>query len=163
MNFILIKRDEDVFWMRVYSLDNLIPGTKINNEYGGHQYLIERDIILEKVVAEDWDELDIKKTSGYKEILEKSKDSSLKTGYIDRTGKIWYCEYHAHEALADMLFRTDTRGLDDKGWIKIGSGGCNSNEYYTYCTKRITPEQYKTLSELDYISSSNKLYEVILT
>ncbi len=63
------------------------------------------------VRAENWADLDWTGT-----IL---MDENYKTGWLDRDGVFYGCDYHYHDALGKILFGKSERELEQMGYIKI--------------------------------------------
>lgn len=154
--FLLIKRDKFVYWTeKRLDYEGQI---RLYNQYGGYNYLLSTDEILETVIAEDFCDLDETKTSSYQYIKNNINNKKLKCGYIDRKGIFYRCEYQSHSDLASVLFDKSQRELDDLGWIKILRK--TEKRSYPACDHNITPEQFKTLSSLSFIDSMDiMIYE----
>lgn len=111
-----------------------IQGNKLVNRMGGwHDYsTAEDDIIVE---AESWDRLDwsclIKPDSPY--------------GWIDLDGVFYGCDYHDHDSLARLYFKSDERTLEMIGFVKIYRSFNRTTAYYV--ERYLTAKQEATLLE----------------
>lgn len=98
------------FW---WEYDDRTPKNKakIINLVGG--YNTGNDISnCEIVEAESFEDLDWNGT----DIL----NDKYTTGWLDRHGKFYGCEYHSHSLQAELVHHSSRRELEKKGWIHIG-------------------------------------------
>ncbi len=68
------------------------------------------------------------------------------TGFIDRQGVFYKCEYFKHDETALRIFGTRLEFLD--GFIKVYDGKYWIEDGYACCMMSATDEQIKTLVEL---------------
>lgn len=162
MVFILVKRKLAGSYTQWYSIRNKnllnnieyneigCSDVKLETYGGGHDYLVDSDIVLEILESKDWDVLDLlrnrSKTSEYKELKANSTKKELKIGWLSPSGKMHYCEYHDHIAYVHVVLGKTVPELEEKGWIHVRKD--SDGKPYFDVEKRITQEQAQTLREI---------------
>lgn len=122
---------------------------KLFNEGGDYNYLGDNDVVLEVKQTtgnDDFWTLDVrKKTTNYKELVERSKDSSLKAGWLSPDGRMHYCQYNDHISYVHNVLDTTVPMIEAQGWLHIIKGS-DGNPFYSSVGKtRMTMAQAKKL------------------
>lgn len=94
-------------------------------------------------IVTDRTELDWKGTCVY--------DDKYETGWVDRQGNFYGCDYEAHSAQAELIHKTSERVLEMKGWIKLTYGFGHKNEPIIL----YDPDTKPTKQQIDYIAGTN--------
>lgn len=113
------------------------------------------DITNMKIIeAKDWNCLDWTNTTVY--------NDKSKTGWLDRQGKFYGCDYNCHVISADVIFFKTERELENLGYIKItGDDGF----YFAQFSPRILSKNIlPTKEQLAYLYSRTDVsYKAIIT
>lgn len=129
--FVLVNRikDNEIRW---FELKKELGQNILCNKSSWERHILmeEKHAILSMLKQKIGEQLltqdNLKKTSHYKELVEDSKNETLRQGWLDSSGRIHYCRYQNHSSYAmDVLF-TDI-DLQNKGWIHmylVGSELC---------------------------------------
>lgn len=137
--------------MKFYKIDNFwweLEGNKLYNIVGGHQltewYNIKDEDIVE---VDDWEYLDWIGTDIH--------NDNLKTGWIDRDGKFYGCDYNWHSQQAKFIHHKSQRELELLGWIKVYKSSMfssnNKNRLgFMIISNRINDLQKNALFKLDF-------------
>lgn len=150
------KFQEQIFWIRPAN-----PKDKNSKMHHGdspsYMYWGKNWKILERVTVEDDEQLDWKKTSTYKNLVNDSTDSSLKIGWLSPEGKMHYCEYQNHISFVHAVLEKDVPTIEKKGWMHIMEG--DGRRYYSKNNgKRLTVAQAKWLqNEGDFYISEEDI------
>jgi len=119
---------------------------------GGRFLQSYKDKILETQEANDYHELDWKKTSVYK--------PESDAGWLDREGNFYGCNSRQHDLVADLFFNKTIGELTRMGWIRVydkEQWSCDWNEgsdIENGLPTRMTQAQYDWL-----ISHGHKVHE----
>ena len=118
-------------------IDGLEPygQQRLNNEAGGYCYMTSTDKILEKVMAENFEDLDWTKTSLLR------PDS--KTGWLAPDGRWWGCYGSGHDIVADLILHSTDMTLRAQGYARVYSNN-------VVCDKELTLEQRKILEGMKH-------------
>lgn len=132
-----------IFWSKIEDKD----GMRVTvNDVGGWSPFDKSCKVLETVEVEDYSELDISKTTEYKRLFKNSKDNNIDFGWLDREGRVYYCNYHDHISLLDYLFNLGEWDAEQQGWVKIDKEKMYYYESFPPGVK-LTPEQRNWLSQ----------------
>ena len=101
-------------------------GDKWRNSSGGYCFRSDKDKIIKRVEAADWDDLNWMLTG----ILVKDSNS----GWLSRRGKFYGCHSTDHDLVAYRILKSDVENLEKTGWVRV-FGGCWK------CAKRLSAEQ----------------------
>lgn len=97
---------------KINALNDKIRGV---NENGASLYFFPEDIVEE--VECEWEELDWHGTNI------DQPDSEI--GWLDRDGHFYGCGHSQHDRYAELLLKTTTGELNERGWVHISdSPGC---------------------------------------
>jgi len=116
------------------------------NNVGGLMPVSDNDEILKEVEADYFEDLDWSGTY--------LDDPSQDAGWLDRGGRFSGCESMLHDSAAELLHKSSTRELEDRGWVRIcaapGGGGAISGWMDWACRKRLSAEQRNWLLRKGY-------------
>ena len=100
----------DNFWWR-YVEKTPINNAKIINLVGGNNTGVDLTD-CEIAEADSFEDLNWKGTDIY--------NDKYKSGWLDRKGNFYGCEYHSHNLQAQLVHHSSRRELEKKGWVHIG-------------------------------------------
>lgn len=129
--FHLINK-ESPFWAKLG--EHAKHGEVYYNINGGFQIKGDQDII-ETTEAEDWNNLDFRKTCLY------NPNGEGFSGWLDRSGRFFACGYMEHDDVIGLVFNKSVQEAEEEGWIR-----CHSKDH-VYSGKRPSVEQKNFLSK----------------
>lgn len=137
--------------MKFVKIDNYwweLEGDLVVNCVGGFHSaksynFTEKDI----VEVDDWSDLDWNGTS--------LCSDEYKTGWLDRQGKLYGCDYMAHDRQAEFVHKQSTKELEKTGWIRVYKSSIfeSRNEnglQYIILKYRPSEDQIRTLKKLGF-------------
>ena len=102
------------FIMKFVKINNFwwnLEGNFLYNIAGGRQMAEWHKPFNEIVIEDDWIDLDWKDTVIH--------NNNFKTGWINRNGLFFGCDYETHSIQAEFVHKKSERELELLGWIKI--------------------------------------------
>jgi hypothetical protein len=107
--------------------------------------------ILQTVDVEDESELDWTQTTAWKLLKEDAADTSIKTGWLGRSGEFHRCRWHRHVSYARRVLGMTEREMTDTGWIKITAVSDRKEPFWVMRDlTRMTPEQARKLQRMGF-------------
>lgn len=133
---------ENLSWFKVE--DDCVTKTKLRNMGGGYCFLnpdkTKQPTIIKTTFATSFYDLDWNNT-----FLDVSDWKKYKSGWLDRRGKFYGCNYQNHDLIIYYLLKKDVSEVENKGWVRIHG----DNDFQ--CLQKLSPEQRNFLSSKGFI------------
>ena len=141
---------EEISWMQPTRRNGEMWWYSVSGSFRPEECITDFEL-LDSVEVERELDLDFSRTSMWARLKEQSKDTSVRTGWIERSGSFHRCGWHEHSAYAKYILGTTEDELVNGGWVKITSVSGSREPFWTMRDMgRMTPEQARKLTRLGF-------------